>query len=34
MLKCWQANVDERLFFKDIVEMLGEETGGCCRLNQ
>ena len=34
MLKCWQANVDERLLFKNIVEMLREGTGGYCRLNQ
>ena len=34
MLKCWQTRVDERLLFKDIVEMLDEEGGGYCRLNQ
>ena len=34
MFKCWQANVDERPLFKNIVEILGEESGGYCRLNQ
>ena len=24
MLKCWEADVDNRLFFKHIVEELGE----------
>ena len=30
MLKCWKADVDERLLFKEIVEMLGGVTGAYC----
>ena len=27
ILKCWEADVDERLCFKEIVETLGEVPG-------
>ena len=30
MLKCWEADVDERLSFKDIIKELDEAAGKFC----
>ena len=29
MLKCWEADVDDRLSFKDIMEEFGEAAKHC-----
>ena len=31
MLKCWEADVDERLSFEDITDELGKTTGKYCK---